>query len=103
MLSGSRPRGNSKAPGSGNTGMTGGRSKREGRLASIATMALRKEQRRQSPPPASHRRIGRAERLEQRQQLCARSRLVPIAVAANALEQLLDRGFVFAPRRKRRG
>src|SRR5262249_32535461 len=50
---------------------------------------LRKQQRRQFPPPSNRARVGRTHRLEQRQELLARSVLVPFALAAYDLEQLV--------------
>src|ERR1700730_13742132 len=115
MLSGIWPRGSNSAPGSGNTGITWGRSPgpRYSALIGIAgpdavksleqlfsahslhkagadlsRNALREQDRRQPFAPLNGGLIGRAPRLEELHQLLARAVVVPFAVALDDFEQL---------------
>src|SRR5581483_5694561 len=132
MLSGIWPRGNSSAPGSGNTGITSGRSAGPRYSALIgmnlpafsyltrtATLGprgdrryrrlrhdrppLREQDRRQPLASVDRRLVGAAPCLEQLHQLPARAVVVPLAIAPDDLEQL-GRGLgAFALRVQRGG
>src|ERR1019366_9778177 len=97
MLSGIWPRGSSSAPGSGNTGITWGRSPgpRYSALIGIggpgARYPLRKQDGRQPLSPLNGGLIGRAPRLEELHQLLSRAVLVPFTVALDDFEQLMGR------------
>src|SRR5262245_44913849 len=118
MLSGIWPRGNSSAPGSGNTGITSGRSAGP-RYSALIGMYLpsgcsahdpeqivrqlsREQNRRQSLASLDGGLIRPAPRLEQLHQLLARAVVVPFAVALDDLEQLRGRLATLA-RRVQRG
>src|SRR6266852_5118337 len=115
MLSGIWPRGSNSAPGSGNTGITSGRSPgpRYSALigiggpdaikslehlfaayslhkvgAHLSRNALREQDRRQPLARLDGGLIGRAPRLEELHQLLARAVVVPFAVALDDFEQL---------------
>src|SRR3569833_316970 len=106
MLSGICPRGNSSAPGSGNTGIVSGRSigprywafigMRESFRRQDEGANLRKQNRRQLLAAFDRRRIGEAPGLEELDELLARAVLVPLAIAADNLEQLLRRFLALA-------
>src|SRR2546423_9305249 len=118
MLSGIWPRGNSSAPGNGNTGMISGSSpgprysaligisgpgvmacsifecvflSQNRRLLLQNTHYLRKQNRRQPLASLDGRFIGAAPRLEELHELLARAIVVPFAVALDDREQLLGR------------
>src|SRR6266850_3226669 len=104
MLSGICPRGNSSAPGSGNTGMISGSSMGPRytafigiaiSLSRVATRTkkskLREQDRRQPLAPVEGRLVGRPPGLEQLHELLARAILVPFAIAAHDLEQVVER------------
>src|SRR5882724_1007300 len=95
MLSGIWPRGNSSAPGSGNTGTILGSSPgpRYSALIGISGPGcyLRKQNDRQPLSSIHGRFIGAAPRLEELHQLLARGILVPFAVALDDFEQMVGR------------
>src|SRR6266403_3253410 len=128
MLSGIWPRGSSSAPGSGNTGITSGRSPgpRYSALIGIcgpgaslqntslaraltarpvstfAEYALREQDRRQPLASIHGGLIGRPPRVEELHQLLSRGIVVPFAVALDELEQLIG-GFSALARGIKRG
>src|SRR3954467_5622815 len=85
MLSGRRPRGSSNTPGSGKIGMVSGSA-----AASLITPASGEHQRRQPPPRRQGQRIGRPHSLEEFDQLLARRLLVPVAIALEQGQELVD-------------
>src|SRR3569623_2126833 len=98
MLSGIWPRGSSRAPGSGNTGLISGRSAgpRYSKLIGISRSlqserALRNQDRRQLLPPLDRGVVGAAPGFEELHELLARAVVIPLAVAPDDLEQLVGR------------
>src|SRR5438477_9317129 len=100
MLSGICPRGSSSAPGSGNTGITSGRSLGPWYSAFIGMPASSparlfgssgKQDRGQPLASVDGSFVGRAPRLEELHQLLARAVVIPFAVASNDLHQIVDR------------
>src|SRR5712691_6179853 len=107
MLSGICPRGNSNAPGSGNTGITSARSpgllysafigiaalrrQRSTRSRCRTRATLREQDRRQLLAPGDGRLVGRAPGLEEHHELLARAVVVPFAVALDDVEEMVDR------------
>src|SRR5215210_1792918 len=97
MCSGSCERGNRIAPASGKIGTR--------RISALFTLspASRKEERRQPPPLAPRPRVLEPLRLEKLQESLARGALVPLAVAADDLEQFVGGGVAVAGRHPRPG
>src|SRR5258707_6074650 len=94
MLSGSLPRGSSSTPVSGKIGSVVGSSASPGsdRVPLIAAApGLREQERRQATARRQGQRLGRPHRLEELDELLARRLLVPLAVALDDVEQLVDR------------
>src|SRR5712692_6191301 len=122
MLSGRRPRGSSSTPVSGKIGSTSGRttgsrvlgrslmppaspSPQSSPQPSLKSSPLgsRKHQRRQAPPGAQGQGIGQAHDLEEFDQLPARRLFVPLAVALEQRQQLVNRRFALAGAEQRGG
>src|SRR3954469_17060984 len=107
MFSGKRPRGSSRAPVNGKTGIVSGSSSIRKRRPACAVMIVPprrrsgKHQRRQPAAPRDGERACRAQRFEELDQLPARTLFVPFAVALVEVEQLLDRGVLLAGREER--
>src|SRR5206468_11485081 len=93
-LSGSRPRGNSRTPASGKIGRTEGRAVVSGR--SLIVPLSGEHQRREPPSRIQGQRIGRPHGLEKLDELFARGLLVPLAIALEQGQQLIDRRLAFA-------
>src|SRR5215475_4776571 len=126
MLSGICPRGSSRAPGNGKTGITSARSpgfvysafigivalhptraaftcvtctpasSRRGRKPAVSKMQprkrrLREQHRRQPFAPVDGCLVGRTPGLEELDQLLARAVVVPLAVALDDLDEVVDR------------
>src|SRR6266851_4453417 len=99
MLSGSLPRGSSSTPVSGKIGSVVGSSASPGsdRVPLIAAApGLREQERRQATARRQGQRLGRPHRLEELDELLARRLLVPLAVALDEVEQLVDRRLALA-------
>src|SRR6185295_19718506 len=92
MCSGSWARGNSSAPASGKTGT-------RRRAVSTRNPPLAEQDRGQAPALRPGPRIFEADRFEELEQPLARRALVPLAVAPDAVEQLVGGGVALAPRR----
>src|SRR5579863_5597518 len=101
MLSGSRPRGSSSTPTSGNIGTISG-SGPAWRGSLIPPWSSGEHQRREPAPRALRQGVGRAHRLEELDELLARRLLVPLAVALEEGEHLVDRGLALAAAEERR-
>src|SRR5687767_4104299 len=92
MFNGSLPAGSSSAPSSGNTGMVCGRSgKRSAATAAPVAVTSGKQDRRERAAALEGRFVCRAQGLEDLQQFLARGILVPAAIAANDVNQMVDR------------
>src|SRR5689334_948296 len=99
MLSGICPRGNSSAPGRGNTGIVSRKSigprswaflgMREALRPRDGGALLREHKRRQFLAAVDGGRMGEAPRLEELDELLARAVVVPFAVTLDDLETLL--------------
>src|SRR6266542_2874261 len=105
MLSGSRPRGSSNTPVSGKIGRICGSTARSLSLMPPYPLAPAsgEHQRRQPPPRADGQRIGRTHGLEEFDQLAPRRLLVPVAVALEQRQQLVDRRLPLARAEQRGG
>src|SRR5687767_8801383 len=90
MCSGSCERGNRIAPASGKIGTR--------RISALFTLspASREEERRQPPPLAPGPRVLEPLRLQQLEEALARRAFVPLAVAADDLEQFVGGGVAVA-------
>ena len=99
-----RPRGSSSTPVNGKIGMTGGSSSKLGSNGEPVTSGRSgKQDRRESPPRGDRERIRRSHRLEEFEQLLARRFLVPSAVAADDLQELVGPRLALARGEERRG
>src|ERR1700687_4255781 len=103
MLSGNRPRGNSKTPVNGKIGrMSGSAISSRGPGWSLMThqsasaTPSREHQGRQPAPRAQGQGVGRAHDLEELDELAPRRLLVPLAVALEEGQQFVDRGLALA-------
>src|SRR5256885_16925327 len=103
MLSGIRPRGNSSTPVSGKIGIAGGSSSKLRSNGEPTGVRSRKQNRGEPLAGGDGERIGRPHRLEKFEQLLARTLLVPGAVAADNLEELVDAGLALARGEERGG
>src|SRR5438876_3548967 len=104
MLSGIRPRGNSSTPVSGKIGMTGGSaSKLRSNGEPVTGTRSRKQDRGEPLAGGDGEGIRRPHRLEEFEQLLARGLLVPGAVAADDLEELVDASLALARGEERGG
>src|SRR5207302_2333138 len=108
MLSGSRPRGNSSTPVNGKIGrMSGSAISFRGPGWSLMARSSppprsREHQRRQPAPRAQGQRVGRTHDLEELDELTPRRLFVPVAVALEEGQQLVDRWFALAAAEERR-
>src|SRR5437879_434479 len=94
MLSGSWPRGSNRTPASGKIGRTEGRAVMPGRSLIVS---LSGEHQRGEPPSGTQgQRIGRSHGLEELHELLARGLFVPLAVALEQGQQLVDRRLALA-------
>src|SRR5690349_17668650 len=103
MLSGRRPRGNSKTPVSGKIGRMSGNTRSRSLMPPSPSRhasskpasnkhASRKHQGGEAPPRAQGQRIGRPHDLEEFDELFPRRLVVPFAVALEERQQFVDRG-----------
>src|SRR5437763_13721245 len=113
MLSGSRPRGNSSTPVNGKTGRMSGSAisfrgpgwslmARSSLSQSAPSPRSREHQRRQPAPRAQGQRVGRTHDLEELDELTPRRLFVPVAVALEEGQQLVDCGLALAGAEERR-
>src|SRR5712691_9972979 len=113
MLSGSRPRGSKRTPVNGKIGrMSGSAISSRGPGWSLMTRPSlsqsapsatpsREHQGRQPAPGAQGQRVGRAHDLEELDQLAPRGLLIPVAVALEQGQQLVDRRLALAGAKQR--
>src|SRR5438132_6639838 len=95
MLSGSRPRGSSSTPVSGKIGRIKGSAVPPSRSL-IPGSPSGKHLGGEPPPATQGQRIGRPHRLEEFDELLARRLLVPLAVALEEAQKLIDRRLAVA-------
>src|SRR5271166_1636821 len=95
MLSGSRPRGSSSTPLNGKIGKIEGSAVWPTRSL-IPIPPSGKHLGGEPPSAAQGQRIGRPHRLEEFDELFARGLLVPLAIALEKIQQLVDRGLSLA-------
>src|SRR5712691_11798950 len=108
MLSGSRPRGSKRTPVNGKIGkMSGSAISSRGPGWSLmarpspSAAPSREHQRRQPAPGAQGQWVGRAHDLEEFDELASRRLLVPVAVALEEGQELVDRGLTLAGAKER--
>src|SRR6266851_2115028 len=108
MLSGSRPRGSKRTPVNGKIGrMSGSAISSRGPGWSLMTRPSpsatpsREHQGRQPAPGAQGQRVGRAHDLEEFDELAPRCLLIPVAVALEQGQQLVDRRLALAGAKQR--
>src|SRR5690349_9233656 len=94
MFRGSRPRGSSSTPVSGKIGRMAGSAAPP--LRSLITSPSRKHHGGKPATAAQGKRVGRTHHLEEFEELLASGLLVPIAIAFEQGQQLVDRGFPLA-------
>src|SRR6516225_12030994 len=102
MLSGSRPRGSSRTPVSGKIGTIEGSAVLPTRSL-IPVSPSGKHLGGKPPSPAQRQRIGRPHRLEEFDELLTRSLLVPLPIALEQGQKLVDRILPLAAAEEGRG
>src|SRR6516165_11072402 len=102
MLSGNRPRGNSSTPVSGKIGRIEGSAVPLTRSL-IPVSPSGKHLRGEPPSTAQRQRIGRPHRLEEFDELLASGLLVPLPIALEQGQQLVDRSLPLAAAEEGRG